>query len=140
MTEFGQGKQIDELISKIWLEGGGGGNGIESYELAAYFYARRCDIQTAELPFIFFTGDEGIYETVTKDRLSDEFEMIEKENISTKDIFDELKKKFKVFHLHMPYFDKEADIKNVKQWSSLVGPENVIILENPKAGKEFMTV
>ncbi len=38
MTEFGQGKEIDQLISKVWLEGGGGGNQIESYELAAYFY------------------------------------------------------------------------------------------------------
>ena len=28
----------------MWLEGGGGGNGIESYELAAYFYARRVEL------------------------------------------------------------------------------------------------
>eukprot|EP01080_Neovahlkampfia_damariscottae_P005285 gene5285-8903_t len=138
VTEFGQGKQIDELISKIWLEGGGGGNGIESYELAAYFYARKCDIRTAELPFIFFTGDEGVYETVQVDRLKDEFEMFEKEDIPTKDMFAELKKKFKVFHLHMPYFDKEADAKNIKQWSSFVGPENVIIFENPKAVIDVM--
>ena len=28
ITEFGEGKEIDQLISKVWLEGGGGGNGI----------------------------------------------------------------------------------------------------------------
>jgi hypothetical protein len=26
ITRFGQGKEIDELIAKMWLEGGGGGN------------------------------------------------------------------------------------------------------------------
>jgi hypothetical protein len=31
VTRFGEGKEIDELISKIWLEGGGGGNQHESY-------------------------------------------------------------------------------------------------------------
>ena len=26
VTRYGEGKEIDELIAKIWLEGGGGGN------------------------------------------------------------------------------------------------------------------
>lgn len=38
ISDFGQGKEIDEKVSKIWLEGGGGGNEHESYELAAFFY------------------------------------------------------------------------------------------------------
>jgi hypothetical protein len=31
VTKFGQGKEIDELISKMWLEGGGGTGYYESY-------------------------------------------------------------------------------------------------------------
>jgi ABC-type sulfate transport system substrate-binding protein len=53
-------------------------------------------------------------------------------------MFQELKKKFNVFHLHMPYFEKEADEKNIKQWSSFIGPENVLIFENPKAVIDVM--
>jgi hypothetical protein len=26
VTKFGEGREIDELLAKIWLEGGGGGN------------------------------------------------------------------------------------------------------------------
>lgn len=38
VADFGQGKEIDEKLSKLWLEDGGGGNQKESYELAAFFY------------------------------------------------------------------------------------------------------
>ena len=31
IAEFGQGKEIDQIISKMYLEGGGGGGHIESY-------------------------------------------------------------------------------------------------------------
>jgi len=37
----------------MYLEGGGGGNEHESYELAAYFYNTRCDLGPATLPFFF---------------------------------------------------------------------------------------
>ena len=49
----------------MFLEGNGGGNGIESYELAAYFYARHVNIKKAELPFFFITGDELMYDTIS---------------------------------------------------------------------------
>lgn len=31
VSQFGQGKEVDEMIAKLWLEGGGGGNLKESY-------------------------------------------------------------------------------------------------------------
>jgi len=46
------------------LEGGGGGNNHESYELSAFFYLKNCNLQNAELPFFFVTGDEFFWETI----------------------------------------------------------------------------
>lgn len=62
VSRFGEGKEIDELIAKIWLEGGGGGNQHESYELAAYFYNHYAKIPQAEMAFFFVTGDEGYFD------------------------------------------------------------------------------
>jgi hypothetical protein len=31
---------LDEIITKLYLEKGGGGSGEESYELASYFFAK----------------------------------------------------------------------------------------------------
>ena len=46
---------------------GGGGTGQESYELAAYFYARRVSMTSLDKGkkgFFFFLGDEGFYPQV----------------------------------------------------------------------------
>ncbi len=59
VSEFGQGKEIDQLISKMYLEGGGGGNQHESYELGAYFYSRHSAFTQARKPYFFVTGIEG---------------------------------------------------------------------------------
>ena len=58
VSEFGQGKEIDQLISKMYLEGGGGGNTEESYELSAYFYTHQVGFTNANCPYFFLTGDE----------------------------------------------------------------------------------
>lgn len=63
VTQFLQGREIDGAISKLYLEGGGGANERESYELAAYFYNNFSQLSAAQLPFFFFTGDEGYYES-----------------------------------------------------------------------------
>ena len=43
--EFGQGAELDQIISRLFLEKGGGGGGNESYELAAYFFDKHCDLR-----------------------------------------------------------------------------------------------
>ena len=56
---------MDQIINKLWLESGGGGNAHESYDLAAYFYTRHTDLRKAELPFFFITGDENSHVLLT---------------------------------------------------------------------------
>jgi hypothetical protein len=56
ITDFGQGKQIDQMISKLYLEGGGGGSFYETYEMAAYFYSTKCDLTKPKKSYFFFTG------------------------------------------------------------------------------------
>jgi len=60
--------QLDSILSKIYLEGGGGGGFTESYELAAYFYSNKVNL-VADIPFMFITGDEQFYETVKSQHL-----------------------------------------------------------------------
>ena len=57
----------------MYLEGGGGGGGDESYEVAAYFYARHVEMRYATLPFFFITGDEKMYDNITKSTISSLF-------------------------------------------------------------------
>ena len=143
ITDFGQGLQLDQTLSKIFLEGGGGNNLYESYELAAYFYANHCEMPKGELPYFFITGDEHFYENITQFALSkvfnihtDKHEHMKK--IPSLEIWSLLKTKFNVFHLHKPFKKKNEDPNIIKEWEEVLGCERILKMHTPKACIDVM--
>lgn len=139
VTDFGQGIQIDQLITKSYLEGGGGGGSQESYEISAYFYSRHCTLSNPTLPFYFITGDEHFYPNIKSKSIHDLMSFKPNEqSIDSKKIWQELCKKFNVFHLHKPYFQADEDKTILKQWIDAIGEHRVLIMETPKACIDVM--
>lgn len=126
--DFTMMRNLDEWLGKIWLEGGGGGQAKESYELTLYFYARNCDLTNAETPFFIITGDEGFRENLRATELNKRFGGTH-ESTNSQTIFDELKVKFKgnVFLVHR-YYTNTNDQEIVDQWQKALGKDNVIQL------------
>jgi hypothetical protein len=66
--EFESDNRMDEDLSRILLEGGGGGQKTESYELAMYFMARHvaadCYEKRGKRGYLFLIGDEMSYPRV----------------------------------------------------------------------------
>lgn len=100
---FASDNTLDDILGKMWLEEGGGGTGQESYELAAYFYARHASLtcnNDGTKGFFFFVGDEGFYPSIAVEQIrniiGDEFDA----PLDTKQIFEELQKKFMVFFIY----------------------------------------
>ena len=132
ITDFGQGVQLDQLISKIYLEGGGGGGTDESYELAAYFYLKHCNMLNVETPYFFVTGDEHFYTAILPKTIKEVFGS-QDAKINSKDIWKELCKKFNVFHLHKSYFQKDEDVEILNQWKLALGEARILQVQTPKA-------
>ena len=132
ITDFGQGVQIDQLLSKIYLEGGGGGGCDESYELAALFYASHCSLEDAEIPYFFVTGDEHFYTAIPPKIIKEVFNYQSDKKIS-KNVWKELTSKFNVFHLHKEYFQKDEDIEIRNQWKMALGENRILEVQTPKA-------
>jgi len=139
ITDFGQGNQLDQLISKIYLERGGGNNIQESYELAAFFYVNHCELLKSELPYFFITGDEYYYENITGASLSKIFGIhADKYNynmnkISSSEIWSLLMKKFNVFHLHKNYKKQDQDEDILDHWVKALGRDRILEIKTPKA-------
>lgn len=117
VCDFSSGTELDAWLTKIWLEEGGGGTGKESYELAAFFYARRTEL-TGGKGLFFFTGDEGFYPEVAREQINQllagdpkggpgavakRFEKLELgggQEFDAKAVFRELQNKFHVFFIY----------------------------------------
>lgn len=135
ICDFSQTKFLDEWLQRLWLEGGGGGQGVESYEMTAYFYAYCYRASNAQTPIFIFTGDEGFRNSLPKAQLTDHFGG-SPEGTNATSVFTELKKKFKgnVFMI-LPTFTSGGahQGKHFQRWQEALGSENIILLEDKRA-------
>eukprot|EP01065_Artemidia_motanka_P013024 TRINITY_DN17183_c0_g1_i2.p1 TRINITY_DN17183_c0_g1~~TRINITY_DN17183_c0_g1_i2.p1 ORF type:complete len:424 (+),score=118.30 TRINITY_DN17183_c0_g1_i2:96-1274(+) len=138
--KFAQGAGIDAVISKLFLEGGGGGQNYETYELAAYFYARRCLLGLPEgrRGYMFFTGDEGFYPAVNEGHIRKWVGEEAGGDVPTSQVLRELRQKYHVFLLHKTFFDVETNAKLVAQWQEELGESRVLEVPEAKAVVDVM--
>lgn len=154
--QFGQyesDNRMDAQIAALILEGNGGGQRSETYELGAYMAARHVNLEPYELfgkkGFVFFIGDEMPYLTIKNDYARGRWGSVAAhtlqsltgdtidEPIATKAIFDELRQKNNVFFLFQKqgaYSKKEI----VPIWEEMLGEENVVILDDPNSVVEVI--
>jgi hypothetical protein len=139
VSEFGQGKGIDQLLSKLFLEGKGGGNKHESYDLAANFYSTQVDLVNAEIPFFFVTGDEGYWEEEKAEEINRVLgHGIKDAKINSKNLWKNLMKKFNVFHIKKPFKNISQDGVITKQWVDTLGEERILKITEAKACVDVM--
>jgi len=146
VCDFAQGNNLDTNMAKLYLEGGGVGlqSGKETYELAAYYYARHCNFDFPEnsqpkKPFFFFTGDEGFYPNVCGDHVKKYISGESIVDISSKEIFRELCEKFSVYLMHKTLdYGGPDDDEVVNMWKDAIGDKNVVLLNNAKACVDIM--
>jgi hypothetical protein len=143
VCDFAEGTALDADLAKIFIEGNGGGNHHESYELMAWLYANKCKIPKDAVPFFFFLADEGVYDTVDSDQVQSLFGVSVSGQVTAKAVFAKLLKKFKgnVFLVHKNYYDDANSPTNkeiVAQWEDLIGSDHVLVLQDPKAVVDVM--
>lgn len=101
--QFEADNRLDEVLHNFWIEEGGGGTGQESYELAAYFFARHSKLasfERGEKGFFFFVGDEGFYPEVSREQVASVLGRDIPANVPSATIFKELQERFHVFFVY----------------------------------------
>lgn len=134
---FAKGIEIDSWLEKIVLEGCGGGQRKESYELAAYYLYKNTQFEVGSEPIIFFIGDEKPYPTVNKLQAQKfGIECVE----SNIEPFGLLREKVKnnVFMLLNKYCGERFENEITSCWQKLLAPEHVIKIGEEKAIVDLM--
>ena len=134
MADFSALRNLDRYFKSIYFEGGGGAQDMESYEMAAYYYAYLCDMPNAENPICLFTGDEGFREMLYAGDLREHFGGEHKDTSAYK-VFADLSKKFKgnALLIHR-YYPKDSDERIVREWRRALGDNRVILMPRGTEG------
>lgn len=125
VTQFEADIRIAEQLKELYIEGGGGGNGSESYHLGWYLAAKKTAIDSfdkrGKKGFLFTIGDDcaspaGLIrehaESVFGDKLEDD--------IPIKDLLRMVEERYDVFHLDLSHRHGH-DNHISRSWKELLG-------------------
>jgi hypothetical protein len=102
-TQFEADIRIADQVRRLWLEGGGGGNGGESYSAAHVFAGLRTDSDSlskrGKKGYLFTIGDEPIHDGMTRDELTSVFGEDPGRGLSARDCLALAKRSYDVFHV-----------------------------------------
>jgi hypothetical protein len=141
--QFESDNRMDDQLRTLFLEGGGGGQKSESYELAAYFVARHTATDAwdkrGRKGYLFIVGDEMNKRTLRADHVRRVIGDRVDEDLDPAAIYREVQQRWETFFIlprQTAYFD---DRQVNEHWRSLLG-ERLLKLEDPEAVCELIAL
>ncbi|MEE4378151.1 MAG: hypothetical protein V2J55_11670 [Candidatus Competibacteraceae bacterium] len=134
-TQFEPDIRIAEQLKDIYLEGGGGGNGYESYNLPWYFAAQKTSIDCFEKRgkkgYLFTVGDEPPPPVLLASHVRQVFGDSIERDLDSRDVLAMAERIYEVFHIVIEegsfYRSRPELVK--EQWRELLD-ERVIFLSD----------
>ncbi|MER6512151.1 hypothetical protein ABT158_35420 [Nonomuraea sp. NPDC001636] len=131
--QFESDNRMDDQLGLILLEGGGGGQKRESYELAMYFMARHtsidCHEKRGKRGYLFVIGDEMPYQRVSRNHVKDLVGDRLTAPLAVDDVVAELTRKYDVYFILPQGASYAGDPEVLDSWRRLLG-QNVLELDD----------
>jgi hypothetical protein len=129
--QFESDNRMDDDLGRILLEGGGGGQKTESYELALYFMARHtsidCHEKRGKRGYLFVIGDEMAYPRVKRREVDYVVGGGLQADIPLAEIVGEVQSKWDTYYILPEGASYAGDRQVLEFWRNLLG-QNVIEL------------
>jgi len=139
MRPFTSGTDLKVRMEELVIEEGGGGQIHETYELGALYGAHNVSMPNAIRPIWIMVGDELPYDFVPKDLAQKVAGVSIPKQLTTEEVFRQLKEKFAVYFIRKPYGHSsgnrmnETDSQVRNRWIQLLGADHVCDL--PEAAR-----
>ncbi|APA98139.1 hypothetical protein [Nocardia seriolae] len=141
--QFESDNRMDEQLRLILLEGGGGGQKSESYELAAYFIARHTVTDAWEKRgtkgYLFIVGDELNKKRLTARHVREVIGDDVRSDIKVDSIYRELADRWHVHYILPNQSSYYGDPEIAEHWQGLLG-ERFLRLNDPAAVCELIAL
>jgi hypothetical protein len=138
--QFESDNRMDQNLENMILEGGGGGQKCESYELMFYLAARHtaidCWDKRQRKGYLFMIGDEMAYPAVKTEEVRRAIGDTLQAPIPLEQIIDEVRQRYHVYYLIPGGAAYGADNQVSTFWSKHIGADRVIHLDTPQDTSE----
>ena len=145
VTQFEADITLAEQLSRFWIEGGGGGNRYESYNLPWYFAATRtkCDaiVKRHKKGYLFTVGDEPPPPNLLAKHIEDILGEKQARDLQTKDVLNMALKSWEVFHVMVEqgsYYKNNSD-STKKSWQALLGQRAIPLSDYEKLAEVIVS-
>jgi hypothetical protein len=142
--QFESDNRMDENLENMILEGGGGGQNTESYELMLYVAARHtamdCWDKRQRKGYFFVIGDEMAYPAVNAEQVRRLIGPELQGNVSLEDLVGEVKQRFHVYFVVPGGASHGNDPTILNFWRNTLGRERVITLQDPGETSECIAL
>lgn len=141
--QFESDNRMDEQLRTIFLEGGGGGQKSESYELAVQFIARHTVTDAWEKRgkkgYLFIVGDEMNKPVLTAGQLRAVLGEPAYNDVDIRELYREVQERWHTYFI-LPKQSHYYDDQQVRRhWKALLG-EHLLLLDDPAAVCELIAV
>jgi len=131
--QFESDNRLDDDLSRILLEGGGGGQQTESYELAMYFMARHttidCFDKRGKRGYLFIIGDEMAYGQVKGGEVHKVLGYRPEQTPRLRELVAEVRRRYDTYFIIPEGASYAGDERILRFWRDLLG-QNVIELDD----------
>ena len=137
-SQFESDIRIAEQMDKIYFESGGGGNSFESYTAAWYFGIHNCKLDCwnrGEKGLIITMGDEPCNPYLPHTPLNKALGSTEQSDVETKNLVQEVTKKYDVYHICTRGYDHLA-----ASYRQYLPADRVIVSEDDKIKDVIMKI
>jgi hypothetical protein len=126
-------EDLDKWLKGTYIEGGGGGQCMESYLLAWLVAGRHTSIdcfeKRNEKGFLFTIGDEASWDKVDARHLKDIFGYSQTEDVTDVQLLEEAQRLYNVYHIHVNEGSYRDDPQVLGYWKKMLG-ERLIVLQD----------
>lgn len=145
VTQFETDIRIADQLTDFYVEGGGGGNSYESYNLPWYFAATRtkCDaiIKRGKKGYLFTVGDEPPPPVLEAKHVQNIFGGGLQKDMSTRDLLTMASKTWEIFHIMVEEGNHYSShpIETKEAWQKLLGQRAIPLSDHTKLSQVIVS-
>lgn len=145
VSQFEADNRIVEQLAQIYLEGGGGGNSFESYNLPWYFAANHTEhdslIKRGKRGYLFTVGDEESPQMLTKEQIALVLGDTPEREVDSAEMLREAQRKYDVFHVIIQEGGHARSHPDAvrKSWNAILGQHVIPLADHTKLAETIVS-